>query len=643
MVPNLGKLKSSLHNAPSLLRSLPHIRAHSVSLAMSMSLDDASGLSNLNDVRTKSIDKLKKIKLPRNFTLRHLMAASTSSNIEATVIKASELTTSKTPKLSTQVKEKIYSMIQNKQYDNLATTLASWTLPTLTIQWNTVLTHSELSYIVGLLVDYQSGLLNKAGAIKSLVKKSDSFLRAFKQTHHVKDLIRSIFANLVNAEDHLYSKTRKASEIHLTAKDYENIISLELNNAKLDLASQWFRHMETQHPDGGHFKMMTRKLWLLKFKVYGGAQSSMWIIRKPDLYDSQIKPRQSVLKSEMPWMQICDEFSKYQALLLGSINTAFDNELVCTMIYSVAYCKNMRQVYGLVQLTWGILPNGKMDPTFKQHAKDDPLYPDIHVLTTIVLSLIFNEDFQSALAYINGFQNNYDIDLQNSKLFWDQIFRWSDLKTRFNEYRAFHVYLQDTGCTAVSAPSSDSQLSSALHVAQKSPEFDYEGYLQFVSRLRSKRAGLLKELWKCYQETNPGFAIRPYQTYYRLAEESSNEEECYILLKALAQESHTYSVSEQSYNSHASEVTTQKIDDLYKKTIKMLLDLKGESGFSAELAPIVTNWSLSDEMRLSLENWLTEREEHYASVLKMKEMRNFMEEEKNKILDDQEKLFDLFS
>lgn len=642
MVPSLGKIKCPLQHALSLSRSFSSSRAHSVSLAMSMSLEDAAGLSDFSDVSPKAIDSFKVSKLPRTITLRHLMAVSPSLDIEATVIRASE-PKSKTPGLSTQVKEKIYSMIQNKQLEGLAANLASWTHSTLTVQWSSVLSHNELSYIIGLLVDYQSGLLKQAAAIKSLEKKSSAFLQAFKRAHHVKDLIRAIFANLVNAEDHLYSKTRKQSDFLLSPKDYENIISLELNNGKLDLASQWFRHMEIQHPEGAHFKLMTRRLWLLKFKVYGGAQSSLWVIPKPDLYDSQIKPRQALLKSEMPWMQICDEFSKYQALLLGFNNSIFDNEIVCSMIKSVAYCKNIRQVYGLIQLNWGVLPNGKMDSTFTKPSRDDPLYPDTRVLTTVVLSLIFNEDFRSALAYINGFQDNYDIDLQDSKLFWDQIFRWSDLKTRFNEYRALHVFLRDTGCTAVSAPTSSSQLSSVLHLAQKSPEFDYEGYLLFVNRLRAKREGLLKELWKCYRESAPGFSIRPYQTYYRLVEEKPEENECYTLLTALARESHTYSVSEESYNSHASEFTTKKIDSLYKKTIKLLLDLKGEAGVSLELAPIVAKWSLTDEMRASLQNWLVEREEHYATIQKMKEMRKFMEEEQNKILDDQEKLLDLFN
>lgn len=606
-------------------------------------MEDATGFPHLSEVTTDAIDSIKKTKQSRIITLRHLMAASASLNMEATVIRASELTTSKAPKLSTQVKEKIFSMIQNKQYESLATTLASWTLSTLTVQWNTVLSHNELSYIVGLLVDYQSGLLKQTAAMKALEGKSDAFMKAFKRTHHVKDLIRSIFANLVNAEDHLYSKSSKQTEFLLSAKDYENIISLELNNAKLDLASQWFRHMETQHPEGAHYKMMTRKLWLLKFKVYGGAQSSLWVIPKPDLYDSQVKPRHSVLKSEMPWMQICDEFSRHQALLLGCDNSVFDNELVCSMISSVAYCKNTRQVYGLVQQNWGVLPNGKVDPSFTKPSKDDPLYPDSGVLATVVLALIFNEDFRSALAYINGFQSNYNIDLHDSKLFWDQIFRWSDLKTRFNEYRALHVFLNDTGCTAVSAPSNASQLSYVLLQAQKSPDFDYEGYLQFVSRLRAKREGLLKELWKCYHESAPGFSIRPYQTYFRLLQESPDEEQCYNLLTSLARESHTYSVSEESYNSLASTFTTKKINYLYKKTMEILLDLKGEAGISSELGPIVAKWSLSEDMRTSLQAWLVKREEHYSTVLKLKEMRKFVEDEQNNILDDQEKLLDLFN
>lgn len=641
MVLSLGKIRLPASSHANFSRSFSVSRASNLALAISVNLEEAAVFSDFNDSNESDITT-QSVKHVRTPTLKQNLLFSRSQQLESSLLVSSDVKLQQTSKLSEQVKKKIIGMIEQNNYDTLVATLSSWVLASLSVRWNSVLTHNELSYIIGLLVEYQGKLLTKAASMKLLEKKSDAYLCAFKHVHQTKDLIRAIFANLLNAEDHLYRKKQKGAEFQLSAKDYENIITLELNNAKLDLASLWFKHMETSYPDGQHYKLMTKELWLLKFKVYGGSHSPLWTVQKPELYERNIKPRQSVLKSEVPWMQICEEYSKNQALLLGSSRIVFDNSLVCSMINSVAYSKNIRQVYGLIQLNWGIQPNGKMDPGFLIPSKDDPLYPDLNVLTTVVLALIFNEEFRSALSFINGFQDNYHIELLESKFFWDQIFRWSDLKTRFNEYRALNVFLNDTKCTAVPAPANASQLPAALLHAQKSPNFDYRGYLEFVSRLRDKRQGLIQELWKCYHESSPGFSIRPYQTYYSIIEETPVDDQCYELLEALAREWHIYGVSKHSYNKGASKYTSKKIEQLYRKTIKRLLDLKGETGVSIEQEPIIQKWSLDDKMSQELRQWLAGREEYYVRVLRMKEMRKFLEEQEERKLDDQEKLLDLF-
>lgn len=612
-----------------------------MSSVISLSLEDAAGLPELQ-YPVKTISSASASSGHSDSTLRSVSSSSPSQILESSIIRASEFTTSQTL-LSTQVKNKINVMIKRKQYDELLHILYAWTRPTLSIQWNTVLSHDEFSYILGLLVTQQAILLTQAGSLKMLDWNSDSFKLSFKRAHATKNSIRAVYTNILNPDAHLYSKMGKSSDFLLSGKDYENIILLELNNAKLDLASQWFRHMELRYPNGEHYKLMTRNLWILKFKVYSGAHSPLWVIQRPELYENEILPRQSHFKSEILWMQMFDEYSKNQYLLLGSRKCAFDNQLVCAMLNSVAYSKNMTQVYSIIELNWGILPKGKMASKFVKPSKDDPLYPDIEVLTTIVLALIFNEDFRTALAYVNGFQENYSIDLQESTLFWDQVFRWSDLKTRFNELRALQVYLKKSECSVVLAPTNTSQFQSALIQAQKSPEFNYEGYLKFISRLQSKRMGLLMELWRCYQECSPGFSIRPYQTYFSLIEESPDSSSCYALLTALSREWYVYNVSEHSFNRNSSRATTSKIQTLYEKVLLKLLDIKGEAGDFDEFAPIIEQWSLDETMIQKILDQVEKRKSTYLATIKRREQRVKREEEQSKLLDDQEKLLDLFT
>lgn len=634
----LTKLRVSL-NPSALSRSISTSRAHKTSPSISLNLGDAAYLSQSEVAPSKQINTKASFESSRGLKFRDVCDSAPSSQLRCSTQTAAEETDQQA--MSRQIKEKISLMVQENKYDDLLEALVVWTLPALAIPWNDVLTRNELSYLVGLLVVHQSKLLTKANSYKLSKDSSESFTSRHKSAHRYKKLIREIFANLLKLEGHLYTK-RIDPQFDLQAKDYENIINLELRNGKLDLASQWFKHMETQYPNGQHYLKMTRQLWILKFKVLGGAQSLLWVVEGADLNDFNFNIRESFLVAESLWMQIFEEFSKYQMLLLGSSKIVFDNELVCAMINSIAYSKNIQQAYNIIQQNWGILPSGKLAAGFQKPAKDDPLYPDIEVLSTVVVALIFNQDFHSALAFINGFQVHYDIDLQSSKVFWDYIFRWSDSVTRFKEYRALQIYLKETKCTTVVAPTNESTLYSALKHAQSSPEFDYEGYLDYVSRLKTRRLSLFKELWRCYRECVPGFSARPFETYFTLIKEVSDESLCYDLLSALSHEWQAYLVSEQSFNKMTSSDITNRIEHLYMKTMKLLLNIKGEAGAFSTLQSIVDQWSLDDRMRVRLEEWVNDRISHYTEVVKSRELRERLDQEKEQRESEDEQLLSIF-
>lgn len=635
----LSNIRASL-NSGAFSRSLSLSRAHRASATISLNLQDTGFLYNLEVSSKQQTNAHINTKSSHVANFRNISENAPSSQLQCTLSHSAEKPTEEQI-ISSQIKQKINQMINEHNYDDILEALVVWTLPDLSITWNNVLTRDELSYLVGILVTHQSKLLTKANSYKLSKDSSESFSASHKAAHRYKKLIRQIFANLLNLDGHLYTK-RLETHFDLHAKDYENIINLELRNGKLDLASRWFKNMELQYPNGQHYLKMTRELWILKFKVLGGAQSLLWVVEGADLNGFDFNIRESFLVAETLWMHIFEEFSKYQVLLLGSSKIVFDKQLVCAMINSVAYSKNTQQVFNIVQQNWGILLTGKMVAGFQKPSEDDPLYPDIDVLSTIVVALIFNQDFRAALAFVNGFQVHYDIDLQSSKVFWDYIFRWSDSVTRFKEYRALQIYLKDTKCASVVPPTNESNLYSALKHAQSSPEFDYEGYLDYVTRLRARRLSLFKELWRCYRECVPGFSTRPFQTYLTLIRETRDERLCYDLLSALSHEWNVYLVSELSFNKLISSEITSRIEHEYSKTIKLLLNIKGEAGAFSALQLIVDEWSLNEAMRTNLEEWLATRMPYYTEAVKTRELRERLDQEKEQQETEDDQLLNIF-
>lgn len=633
MRDTLAHLRVPYSTFIAFLRPFCASRAQNASLAISLGLEDTYFADKRSCESLSVAEKL--LSVLKSATFKQVRLRSVSLQILCSLSPTTELTN-----FQTQVKEKISVLLKENKHDELLDAVVALTLPALAIPWSSILTRNELSYIMGLLVAQQSKLLTKGASYKFLKYSSYASKNKYRAAHRYKTLIRQCCANILKLDGHLYAK-RPETVFELTSKDYENIISLELRNGKLDLASKWFRQMEKQYPSGEHYSKMTQELWLLKFKVFGGAQSSLWVVDNNGLNDVNYSVRESFLKAETLWMDLFEEFSKYHALLLGSSSIIFHNELACVLLSSIAYSKNVPQAQKMIQQFWGILPSGEMAPRFLKPAKDDLLHADIDVLRTVAVALIFNDEFQLALAYINGFQINYDIDLLDQKLFWDDIFRWSDSKTRFKEYRALQIYLKETKCTAVVAPTNEGDFQTALKNAQKSPHFDYEGYLNFVSRLSAQRLTLFTELWKCYRECAAGFSTRPYETYLTLIKEAPSEQLCYELLSALAGQWHKYHVASDSFNKTASSDITQRIEHQYAKTMEVLLDVKGEAGGGASLMAIVNEWSLDSQMRKTMGDWLKDRESHYAAVVRRRELKQLKEQEEAR-QENKDQLLDIF-
>ncbi|SGZ53114.1 CIC11C00000002252 [Sungouiella intermedia] len=533
------------------------------------------------------------------------------------------------------VKREISTLLKNKSFESLARVLVKWTSVSSDGTWQSVLTHNELSYLVNKIVNHQIGLITKAGTSIMVHSNGIQSLSSMAPARDLREKVRSIYSNLLYGElrGHLYLRNRRNAvpAFRLSALDYENLISMELNNGKLDLASKWFQRMELQFSEGLYYQHMTQKLWLLKFQVYSGGLSSLWKVEPTDLYELEVNPRRSRFKAEKKWLDVFDDFVCHQELLLASSKVIFDTNLLTVMLSSMAHSNNVAQVTKLVEQNWGISSRGKMDSKFSKPQQGDPLFPTLDLVQTVVVSMIYNKEYISGLAYLNAFQEHYNIDLSESKHCWDQLFRWSEITTRFSEFRALQYFIKQTA-TTLYKPVDEGELSITLEEAQRSVDFDYEGYLKFVADLTNQRTKLIGELWKGYHQSQPGFSARVYLTYLRLLEENPLDETAYEYLSALALEHRLHSVSTDSFNKSATNDTIYKIRTLYSKGMKALINEKGMRGELWQIQPLIRKWSLDDTMRERLGTWATSQQPRFLEAMNKKNLTMTGEEEEDGFL-----------
>ncbi|KAM9937313.1 hypothetical protein OXX80_003156 [Metschnikowia pulcherrima] len=620
---------------------------------------------SISSTRAKSVSQTQKSAISENpgpaLTLADVLATSASESYLGTLSKSRHEYPNKL-KLDKKasVKAEIANLLHGKSYDALLAALARWTSRASPVPWKQVISQREMAYILSHLIDYQKDLLLKASTMK-LLGNSASSSQELQMAHvrEVREQIRAIFANLLTKEGqevaHLYAKTsglleessaKDLSGYIFTEADYENIIQLELNNGKMDLASRWFRRMELQY-QGKVFDHMTQRLWLLKFMLFGNGQPSLWRVEKTALNDDIVDPRQSRLKPERKWLDLFQEYSSKQ----HKSRPVFSNELVAVMLASIGYGQNVSQAARLVEVNWGISEAGELVPGFEKPAVSDPLYPDLHVLTTVVVAMLYNHRYIASMAYINAFQQHYglELDKSESKQFWDQIFRWAEIATKYSEARAFQHFMNETGSPAFfgSAIGLSDDFHAILEEAKKSANFDYERFLKFVADLRGQRVGFLAELWKCFHQSEPGFSVRPYRAYLRLAEEYLErsvvsdvfESEqlcsnvCYEILTKLVREHGRHTISQDSFNVNITAGNIQKIRALYLKTMKVLIHAKGQTGRLGEIPHILSKWSLDADMRSELSAWAQRQEQVYLQRMNELEAEKQKEEEEDGFLD----------
>lgn len=513
------------------------------------------------------------------------------------------------------LKREIRMRVAAGRMDELLQLLVRWTQPKATVQWLEVLLQADLAHVLHKLVKYQVGLLAGAASAE-LVLRSRS-----RGKFHLADAarahIRTVYSQLIfgRSGSHIYAKTHRhkwePETYALTAQDYENLITLEVNSGKFDLALLWFRRMEQQFPNT-HFQTMTHSLWRLKLEVFGRAFPAYWKVPALGLYLPSLGPRRGLIVSARLWVDIFNEYVQNKPL--GAL---FDNNMAIAMLFSVGHSGNMDQFLRLLETYWGICANGQKVEGFMLD-RDSPLYPTVDVVRAAAVSLIFNRQFLNAMAVINAFQEHFSVDLAGASYFWDQVVLWAERTTRYSDDQALKYFLRKTEVNLGDV---------TLAEAQTSPDFDYEGYLTFIAELRQQRSSLIRELWKCFHECNTTFLPRVYKTYLTLLLEEQNEEECFEYLRELLSQRDAYAVSPHSFNQSVGAKTNAKISVIYSACLRHIVELKGVAGALGQIEPLIEKWSLNTAMEAKLKEFAAAEQPRYLRMRNERETKKQEEEE----------------
>lgn len=546
------------------------------------------------------------------------------------------------------IKKKIYNLIELKDFESLLKLFMKLTSTSSqeNSSWQAFITPTEMSFYLRCMIEFQVNLIKQYANQKYISGNSNELKKIAVNAKYFKDIIRRCYSNLIysNPTEHIYHHSKRVNlynSNHLTGyqlqkADYENLIYFELHNAKVDLASKWFQRFETQFTNAQ--ESMTKNMWILKLQVYSGGLPYLWKINNMELSDFYHNPTKSKFKSEQSFISIFNDFLKHQSKDNNAY--AIDTKFSETLIYSIGYSKNLEYLTKYIELTWGIGSNGKQISGFQIPSNNSVNFPTTEILKAIVVAYSYNGEFFRAMTYINGFQNLYlsDISSMDSKNLWENIFKWCDISTKYNEEKALGFFLKNS-----SLGRDFSKIS--LNEAQKNAEFDYEGFLQFIDELKNKRNNTFTKLWNLYNDSNSFFSLQIHKRYLNylkdnLESPAQTEAKFYDLLTSLLKNYHLFHTSGSSFNritSHRVNNIDESIYALYGEALKLLIDLKWNSVRLGQCKPLIEKWSIDQPMANSLMEWYNnEVIPNYREMVE-KKREEFMillrTEEKDSLLD----------
>lgn len=521
-----------------------------------------------------------------------------------------------------EIKKELWKLLNVRQFTQLAEFFVKITNKSSTIVWSENLTHEELSYFISELVDRQHSLLVEAVSStngKAELRQSEKYMEAAT----LKESIRKVYQNLLYGDSvsHLYDRSARLdlSDYDLSIRDFQNLMNLELNNYKIDLASKWMLWFEKKYPVNQFRRYMTTELWILKFKIYAGGSSNLWKLEYDDLFQLYQNPLESTFKSTKPWLEIYSEFSESQGVLKKNYSmNLLDSNFNATLITSIGYSKNLDYLTKYIEITWGIKADGEATKNLRKLDPSHPSFPSIEVLKAIVSAYSYNRRFFQSMMYLNKFQEIYadsiDLSTKDAVSFWANILRWGDISTRYTDEGSLREYIRQTFDSLLQG-----NKTVTLEIAKQSPDFNYEGYLNYVEELDSKRTTVMDNLWKLYSQSNSLFSLQACKIYsqYLVENVKKNETKIYDCLSLLLQSYQDYHLSPHSFNKRHLYVSNvdNSIRQLYHSVIIKLVDYKGTSGLIKQIPYLIDEWALDKSMKNNLTAYYNDRLARYESLL----------------------------
>lgn len=514
------------------------------------------------------------------------------------------------------IKREIYKLVDSKNYTVLMDLLLQWTTANVTtVDITKVLSATEFSYLIQNIINHQKNLINQYTNVTPILKAqqnksisesiaSDSKDLRLVRSRELVEKLRKLYSNLLYADssEFIYHKDKRLdlydskalTGYKLTVQDYENLITLELNNLKLDLASKWFQRFESQYD----ISKMTYNMWRMKLQTYCGGLANLWHIRGNQLSEYHDNPRRGHIKSETSFLVVLNQFLTEQRKSEG--NLILNNDFNETLIYCIGYAGNIDYLIKYIKSTWNIDSDGKCVEVL---SPANPRYPNLAIVKAILTSFSYNNRFFDGMKYINAFQDHYNIDTQSfkSKSLWEQIFKWCNHSTKYNEKTVLSYYLHNTSATK------NRRKTPTLAEAQRDADFDYEGYLTFVESLKSERIQTFAELWKLHSHQCTIFSNRIYKIYLDFLREELDtvhvESNYYDLLTKLSHHYQQYTVSKDSFNRTLKGDIDYSIYSIYVQTMKSLIDFKWKNTYAGQCPFLIQEWSLDPEMERELTVW----------------------------------------
>lgn len=517
-----------------------------------------------------------------------------------------------------QLKSKVAEWISTQQVKQICDLMLKMIKGTQQQEFTHVLSKDEASYVMGQLAK----LMKKAQP----KKLSHSHLRSadkdqIRDIIHTRRIYRYLYSNIIseNSESltHAYSnfdtKFRVDTDLHLTAKDYENLIEYEVSNKRFHLGALWFQRFESQFPNGSHYSEMTHNLWQLRFFVFGRAFPSSWPAN--DQFEEQNSRMQANSSS---WVELFEEYSRYQHLSLGSSKPVFDNEMTQKILLAIAFAKNVNQLTSFIELTYGIDSRGKVPNKGKKLLKDDPQYPDTSTLEAIFISCFYNRLYGSAMAYINAFQEHYGIVVGRNNLgIWDKIFNWAERSTRYTESLAFLTFIRGT---------MDKSFKTVIE-AMKSPDFDYEGYLKYRSDLHVKRYHLINEFWKKYLQNETKLIPRACSVSLSVYAGERLEKQLFAYLKDILLLRQRDTVSTSTFNDPRNLTLLTQTRELYINAMIALIKMKCKEEQFGQLDALINKWSLDEPMTYRLQQFAQKAVQRHERNAEKRKAQQLAEEQ----------------